>query len=60
MNVIQEIKRINEEELRRGVVGGGPGSWHAQYKDSSYVFAGGLPYGACADHCISTKGERRS
>lgn len=31
MNVIQEIKRINEEELSRGVAGG-PGSWHAQYK----------------------------
>ena len=44
MNVVQEIRRINEEELKRGVVGGEPGSWHEQYRDSSYVFAGGLPY----------------
>jgi RNA-binding motif X-linked protein 2 len=44
MNVIKEIQRINAEELKRGVVGGGPGSWHEQYKDSSYVYAGGLPY----------------
>jgi RNA-binding motif X-linked protein 2 len=44
MNKIKEIQRINDEELKRGTIGGGPGSWHSQYKDSSYVFAGGLAY----------------
>ena len=44
MNVIQEIKRINEEELSRGVFGGSSGSWHQEYKDSAYVFVGGLSY----------------
>lgn len=44
MNVIQEISRINEEELKRGIIGGSSGSWHQQYRDSSYVYAGGLPF----------------
>ena len=49
MNKIKEVTRINEEELKRGVVGGTtPGSWHAQYKESAYVFAGGLPYSECS------------
>lgn len=44
MNVIQEINRINHEELRRGIVGGRAGSWHQQYRESSYVYVGGLSY----------------
>lgn len=42
MNVIQEIKRINERELEQGV--SGKASWHYEYKDSAWVFAGGFPY----------------
>lgn len=42
MNVIQEIKRINERELQQGV--SGKASWHHEYKDSAWVFAGGFPY----------------
>ncbi|CAM0140221.1 RNA-binding protein Cwf29 [Umbelopsis sp. WA50703] len=42
MNVVKEIQRINERESDRGY--SESGSWHAQYKDSSYIFAGGLPY----------------
>ncbi|KAJ2956912.1 hypothetical protein NQZ79_g7299 [Umbelopsis isabellina] len=42
MNVVKEIQRINERESERGY--SESGSWHAQYKDSSYIFAGGLPY----------------
>lgn len=42
MNVIQEIKRINERELKQGV--SGKASWHHEYKDSAWVFAGGFPY----------------
>eukprot|EP00638_Chattonella_subsalsa_P014005 CAMPEP_0117810632 /NCGR_PEP_ID=MMETSP0948-20121206/21557_1 /TAXON_ID=44440 /ORGANISM="Chattonella subsalsa, Strain CCMP2191" /LENGTH=332 /DNA_ID=CAMNT_0005646891 /DNA_START=92 /DNA_END=1090 /DNA_ORIENTATION=+ len=43
MNVIQEIKRINERELELGVTNGN-GSWHDKYKNSAWVFVGGLPY----------------
>lgn len=41
MNVVREIERINRAEIAKG--GGGAGSWHDQYKDSAYVFVGGLP-----------------
>ncbi|WWC91604.1 uncharacterized protein L201_006550 [Kwoniella dendrophila CBS 6074] len=40
MNTIKEINRINERELQLGV----KGSWHDEYKDSAYVFVGGLAY----------------
>lgn len=42
MNVIKEIQRINEVELKRGTPENQ--SWHADYKDSAWVFVGGLPY----------------
>lgn len=42
MNVVKEIQRINEAELKRGVPENQ--SWHADYKDSAWVFVGGLPY----------------
>ena len=41
MNVIKEIQRINEVELKRGIPE--HQSWHADYKDSAWVFIGGLP-----------------
>ena len=45
MNVIREIERINEKELQNGIYGGsGKGSWHEKYKDSAWVYVGGLPY----------------
>ncbi|KZO94854.1 hypothetical protein CALVIDRAFT_565260 [Calocera viscosa TUFC12733] len=40
MNVVKEIQRINDRELQLG----SQGSWHDQYKDSAYIFIGGLPY----------------
>ncbi|EJU06115.1 RNA-binding domain-containing protein [Dacryopinax primogenitus] len=40
MNVVKEIQKINEHELQLGT----RGSWHDQYKDSAYIFIGGLPY----------------
>ncbi|WRT70331.1 uncharacterized protein IL334_007329 [Kwoniella shivajii] len=40
MNTIREINRINERELQLGV----KGSWHDEYKDSAYVFVGGLSH----------------
>ncbi|OZJ04857.1 hypothetical protein BZG36_02629 [Bifiguratus adelaidae] len=42
MNVVKEIQRINQREAARGV--GESGSWHEQYKDSAYIYVGGLPY----------------
>ncbi|KAI8320177.1 hypothetical protein GQ54DRAFT_238811, partial [Martensiomyces pterosporus] len=42
MNVVQEIRRINELESRLGSEA--TASWHDQYKDSAYIFIGGLPY----------------
>lgn len=41
MNQIREIQRINEEELSRGIAGT-PGSWHAKYSKSAWVYVGGL------------------
>ncbi|KAK0206962.1 hypothetical protein DFS33DRAFT_634113 [Desarmillaria ectypa] len=40
MNVVREINAINEAELRLGVTG----SWHDTYKDSAYIYVGGLNY----------------
>ncbi|KAJ2210652.1 RNA-binding protein Cwf29 [Coemansia sp. RSA 487] len=40
MNVVQEIRRINENEQRLGSTA----SWHDEYKDSAYIFVGGLSY----------------
>ncbi|PBK93773.1 hypothetical protein ARMGADRAFT_965391 [Armillaria gallica] len=40
MNVVREINAINEAELRLGVAG----SWHDTYKDSAYIYVGGLNY----------------
>ncbi|UVC54038.1 RNA-binding motif protein, X-linked 2 [Theileria orientalis] len=34
------ISRLSELELKRGTIG--EGSWHHQYKDSCYIFIGGL------------------
>lgn len=33
---------MNERELELGLIG--KKSWHDQYKDSAWVFIGGLPY----------------
>ncbi|KAF1319363.1 U2 snrnp component ist3, partial [Globisporangium splendens] len=42
MNVIAEIHRINERELELGVPF--EASWHQKYKDSAWVYVGGLPF----------------
>jgi len=38
MNVVREINRINERELDLNI----GASWHDDYKDSAYIFFGGL------------------
>ncbi|KAI9467120.1 hypothetical protein BJY52DRAFT_1110896, partial [Lactarius psammicola] len=40
-SVVREINRINERELGFGA---GGASWHDEYKDSAYIFIGGLHY----------------
>lgn len=40
-SVVKEINRINDIELAFGVSGA---SWHDEYKDSAYVFVGGLHF----------------
>ncbi|KAH9482306.1 RNA-binding motif protein, X-linked 2 [Psilocybe cubensis] len=41
MNVVKEINKINQAELDLGLSGA---SWHDEYKDSAYIFVGGLNY----------------
>ncbi|KAF9450933.1 hypothetical protein P691DRAFT_652046, partial [Macrolepiota fuliginosa MF-IS2] len=40
-SVVREIHRINQAELE---LGAGAASWHDDYKDSAYIFIGGLHY----------------
>uniref|UniRef100_A0A0E0GVV6 RRM domain-containing protein n=1 Tax=Oryza nivara TaxID=4536 RepID=A0A0E0GVV6_ORYNI len=45
MNPLTQVKRtqvINQKEALLGI--GEDGSWHAKFKDSAYVFVGGIPY----------------
>ncbi|TFK55375.1 hypothetical protein OE88DRAFT_1709883 [Heliocybe sulcata] len=42
MNVVREINRINDKELDHIAQGGA--SWHDEYKDSAYIFIGGLNF----------------
>lgn len=42
MNVVKEINRINEREAALGL--DDRGSWHDQYRDSAWIYIGGLPY----------------
>jgi len=49
MNVVKEIKRINEQELKMGI----KKSWHDDYKDSAYIFVGNI------DHRL-TEGDIRT
>lgn len=44
MNVVREIERITELELQHGIFGGSSASWHHKYKDSAWVYLGGLSY----------------
>ncbi|GAK66622.1 uncharacterized protein PAN0_014c4845 [Moesziomyces antarcticus] len=43
MNVVREISRINAAELDIAIKNPSA-SWHEQYRDSAYIFIGGLPY----------------
>ncbi|ETW84103.1 hypothetical protein HETIRDRAFT_28234, partial [Heterobasidion irregulare TC 32-1] len=40
-SVVREINKINQIELELGTSGA---SWHDEYKDSAYIFVGGLHF----------------
>ncbi|KAL8625541.1 hypothetical protein ACOMHN_014630 [Nucella lapillus] len=40
----KNILKLNQRELDLGVTGKNKKSWHDEYKDSAWVFIGGLPY----------------
>lgn len=35
---------MNEKELKLGIAGQDSKSWHQKYKNSAWIFVGGLPY----------------
>ncbi|CAG0894955.1 unnamed protein product [Cyprideis torosa] len=39
---VKNIKKLSETELNLGL--SGKASWHSKYKDSAWIFIGGLPY----------------
>ncbi|KAI8079985.1 uncharacterized protein BX664DRAFT_341993 [Halteromyces radiatus] len=44
MNVVKEIQRINQRELQSAEGWSDTGSWHAQYKDTAWIFVANLDY----------------
>ena len=42
MNSIREIQRLNRQEIEAGV--SIEGSWHNDYRDTAYIYIGGLPF----------------
>ncbi|KAI9772694.1 MAG: hypothetical protein M1840_000289 [Geoglossum simile] len=42
MNNIREVRSLNKRELEDGVAP--EASWHADYRDTAYVYIGGLPF----------------
>ncbi|PRP81641.1 hypothetical protein PROFUN_01148 [Planoprotostelium fungivorum] len=43
MNKVRAIEKLNEKEMSLGLAGG-EGSWHDRYKDSAYIYVGGLDF----------------
>lgn len=42
LTLVKRIQKINSQEAALGI--SEEASWHAKYKDSAYVFVGGIPY----------------
>ena len=42
MNTVREIQKLNRLEAEQGITGSS--SWHHQFKDTAWVYVGGLPY----------------
>lgn len=48
MNPLTNIRnqnRLNEREVNFGLSGGNKNSWHEKYRNSAWIYIGGLPYG---------------
>lgn len=43
MNKIKHIERVNEKELE-SIWRGGSSSWHDDYRESPYIYIGGLHF----------------
>lgn len=41
---VRNLAKINERELSLGFAGVEKKSWHQKYKDSAWIFFGGVPY----------------
>ena len=39
---VKNIRKLNEREIELGI--DDKSSWHNQYKDSAWIFIGGLPF----------------
>lgn len=42
MNSVRAIQQLNKRELESGI--GPEGSWHTDYRDTAFVYIGGLPF----------------
>ncbi|KAF2138979.1 uncharacterized protein K452DRAFT_199599, partial [Aplosporella prunicola CBS 121167] len=42
MNTIRQIQELNKRELEQGITP--EGSWHADYRDTAYIYIGGLSF----------------
>ncbi|KAF2822972.1 hypothetical protein CC86DRAFT_372737 [Ophiobolus disseminans] len=42
MNSVRAIQQLNKRELESGI--GTEGSWHTDYRDTAFVYIGGLPF----------------
>ncbi|TDZ74792.1 Zinc finger CCCH domain-containing protein 25 [Colletotrichum trifolii] len=42
MNQIRAIQALNQKEIENGITP--EGSWHVDYRDTAYIYFGGLPY----------------
>lgn len=42
LTLVKRIQNINSREAALGI--SEEASWHAKYKDSAYVYAGGIPF----------------
>lgn len=42
LTLVKRIQNINAKEASLGI--SDQASWHAKYKDSAYVFVGGIPF----------------
>jgi RNA-binding motif protein, X-linked 2 len=42
MNTIRQIRELNKQELEAGI--SPQASWHADYRDTAYIYIGGLPF----------------